>query len=158
MIHRCMECGRPITQGVCDFSRRIYGHPLCMKDMYLLGESGARAEVIDLFLALKSKDFPIVLGYFDGYKQVDLALPGKLYIEIYGSEQQSPGLTMKGHYDSLYTLEQIIPTIFISEAKLANPQTFARLVEELSKACRAMLKTYGYSISSAPPLTAAQLQ
>jgi hypothetical protein len=157
-IHRCLECGRPITLGVHTFSQRIYGHSLCMKDLYLLGESGARAEVIDLYLALKSKHFPIELDYHDGYKQVDIAIPGKLYIEIYGPEQQSPGLTMKGLNDSVYTLEHTIPTIFISEAKLAKPETFVRLVQELSKACRAMLKTYAFSISCAPPLTVAQLQ
>lgn len=157
-IHRCLECGRPLTPGVHAFSQRIYGHSLCMKDLYLLGESGARAEVIDLYLALKSKHFPVVLEYHDGYKKVDLALPGKLYIEIYGPEQQSPGITVKGYCDSDYIVEQIIPTIFISEVKLANPDTFARLVVELSKACRTMLKKYEFFISCTPPLTAVQLQ
>jgi hypothetical protein len=157
-IYRCLECGRVISAGVHVFSRRIYGHSLCMKDLYLLGESGARAEVIDLYLALKSKQFPLVLDYHDGYKQVDLALPDRLYIEIYGPEQQPPGLTMNPFSRSVYTLEKNIPTIFISSEKLGKPETFARLVAELSKACRAMLAPHTHAVSSAPPFTAVQLQ
>jgi hypothetical protein len=157
-IHRCLECGQPLSRGVHEFSRRLYGHSLCMKDQYLLGESGATAETIDLYLALKSRRFPLVLDYFDGHKQVDIALPGKLYIEIYHPDQQAPRQAVNNLVQSVYTLEKKIPTIMISHAMLGNPVTFARLVEELSKACGAMLKAYEFSVSCAPPFTAAQLQ
>ena len=67
-----------------EFSQELYGYSLCMKDQYLLGESGATAQTVDLYLALKARNFPVKLEYFDGYKLVDIAVPGKLYIEVSG--------------------------------------------------------------------------
>jgi hypothetical protein len=155
----CLECRQPISQGVHEFSQRLYGHSLCMKDQYLLGESGADALVVDLYLALKSLDFPLVLEYFDGYRQVDIALPGKLYIEVNASYHSGNWERISDLTESVYSLENKIPTIIISDALLDTPGTFAHAVNELSKACRLMLKpSYEYSVACAPPLTAAQLQ
>ncbi len=158
-MHRCLECGQPISRGVHEFSKRLYGYSLCMKDQYLIGESGASARVVDLYLALKSVNFPLVLEYFDGHKHINIALPGKLYIEIYGPDQHEQGQVMKNLMGSVDILEKKIPTILISNVMLENPVTFARLVTELSKACRAVLKkSREFSVSCAPPFTAAQLQ
>src|SRR5437867_3837319 len=88
-IPHCLECGLPISRGVHEFSQRIYRHSLCMKDQFLIEESGATAQAVDLYLALKSRNFPLVLEYFDGYKHVDIALPGKLYIEVNGGYHQA---------------------------------------------------------------------
>jgi hypothetical protein len=155
----CIECGRPISRGVNEFSHKLYGCSLCMKDQYLLTESGAAAEVVDLYLALKSQNFPVVLGYFDGNKVVDIALPGRLYIEVYGADDPVDLMVMNDAERSVYTKPEKIPTIMISIATLGNPKTFARLVPELSKACRAIMKpVYEFSVACAPPFTAAQLQ
>jgi hypothetical protein len=130
-----------------------------MKDQYLIGESGATAQAVDLYLALKSRSFPVVLEYFDGYKHVDIALPGKLNIEVNGLYHQVDRQAMTDLTRSVYSLERKIPTIIVSNAKLDNPRTFAHVVDELSKACRVMLKpSYEFSVACAPPLTAAQLQ
>ncbi len=126
---RCLECRLPISWGVHEFSQRIYGHSLCMRDQFLLEESGASAHIIDLYLALKQRNFPFVLEYFDGYKQVDLALPGKLYIEINESY-------------NLERLEKNIPTIIIPKTSLENKRSFFRTVEELTKACRVIMGHY----------------
>jgi hypothetical protein len=125
-IPHCLECGLPIAWGVHLFSHRIYGHSLCMKDQYILEESGATARVIDLYLALRSRRFPVVLEYFDEHRYVDIALPEKLYIEVNGS----------GHNSQ----EKNIPTLIISGAMLENPASFDHAVNEVSKVCRLMLK------------------
>jgi hypothetical protein len=157
--HRCLECGQPLSRGVHEFSKRLYGFSLCMKDQYLIGESGASARVVDLYLALKSRNFPLVLEYFDGFKHISIAMPGKMYIEVYGPDQHVQGQMMKNMIGSVDTLEKKIPTILISLVMLENPVTFDRLVSELSKACRAVLrKSREFSVSCAPPFTAVQLQ
>jgi len=158
-IPYCLECRQPIPWGVHVFSQRLYGYSLCMKDQYLIGESGASGQAVDLYLALKSRNFPLVLEYFDGHKQVDMAMPGKLYIEVNGPYHPADRQTMKDLSHAVYSLERKIPTIIISNALLDNPRTFDHVVNELSKACRMMLKPENvYSFTAAPPLTAAQLQ
>jgi hypothetical protein len=156
---QCLECGKPISLGVHEFSQQLYGHSLCMKDQWLIVESGATAQVVDLYLALKSRNFPLVLEYFDGHKHVDIALPGKLYIEVNVAYHQANSQAMTDLTRSVYSLGRKIPTIIISNAIVENPGTFAHVVDELSKACRLMLKPpCEISVACAPPLTAAQLQ
>jgi hypothetical protein len=154
----CLECRQPISQGVHEFSQELYGYSLCMKDQYLLGESGVAAHTIDLYLALKARKFPVKLEYFDGYKHVDIAVPGKLYIEVGGHDlaerQIIAGLAGYGH-----TLEMKIPTILVSNTMLDKKRSFSHVVNELSKACRIILKPdCEFSVACAPPLTEAQLQ
>jgi hypothetical protein len=156
--HYCLECSQPISQGVHEFSQELYGHSLCMKDQYLLGESGVAAHTIDLYLALKARKFPVKLEYFDGYKHVDIAVPGKLYIEVSGQDlaerQIIAGLPGDG-----YPFEKKIPVILVSDDMLDKKRSFSHVVNELSKACRILLKPdCGFSVACAPPLTDAQLQ
>lgn len=155
----CIECGCPVSDGVSEFSQRLYGCAICMKDQYLLSESGVAAEVVDLYLALKSQKFPVVLGHFDGNRLIDIALPGKLYIEIYETEDPVHFRILNDLGNSVHTLQNKIPTIMISMATLSNRKNFARLLPELSKACRAVQKPVcDFSVACAPPFTAAQLQ
>jgi len=153
----CLECGLAISRGVHEFSQRIYGHSLCMKDQYLIEESGATAHVVDLYLALKERNFPIILEYFDGHKHVDMALPGKLYIEVNGPYHLAKQQAMVDLTRSVYSLEKKIPTIIIPNALLENQQSFTHAVEELSKACKVMLGQRSI-LSSMLAVTAAQLQ
>ncbi|MEJ0080589.1 MAG: hypothetical protein WDM78_06440 [Puia sp.] len=154
----CLECRQPISQGVHEFSQELYGYPLCMKDQYLLEESGATAHTVDLYLALKARNFPVKLEYFDGYKHVDIAVPGKLYIEVSGQDLSERQI-LAGLSEDGYTLEMKIPTILIPNAMLDKKRTFSHVVNELSKACRVILNPVcGFTVACAPPLTAAQLQ
>jgi hypothetical protein len=154
----CLECGQPISGGVHEFSQELYGYSLCMKDQFLIEESGATAQAVDLYLALKARNFPVELEYFDGYKHVDIALPGKLHIEVSGyglAENQ----IMAGLAGAEYSSGMKIPTILISNTMLNRKRTFTHVVNELSKACRVMLSpTCGFSVACAPPFTAVQLQ
>ena len=154
----CIECKQPISQGVYEFSQELYGYPLCMKDQFLLGESVASAHIVGLYLALKAKNFPVKLEYFDGCKLVDIAVPGKLYIEVCGYDLKDREI-IAGLGGDGYTLEMKIPTILISKVMLEKEKTFAHVVNELSKACQVILNPCcGFSVACAPPLTAVQLQ
>ncbi len=157
MIMRCLECRMPISWGVHEFSQRIYGHSLCMRDQYLLEESGTTAHIIDLYLELKQRKFPVVLNYCDGFKQVDLAIPGKLYIEIgsIASRQRYNAMTEFAH--SLHSREEKIPTVIIPNSLIENRRTFKHAVEELSKACNVILGR-GSLLSSMIAVKAVQLQ
>ncbi len=136
----CLECGKPVAPGVHLFSRRIYGYTLCMKDQIMIEESGATGLVVDLYLALKSREFPVVLEYFDGRKHIDIALPGKLYIEINGSYHNTTNQILNDLSRTVYSLEKNIPTIIIPNSMLEPPASFAHAVNEISKACRMMLR------------------
>jgi hypothetical protein len=126
----CLECGQPISRGVHLFSRRIYGHSLCIKDMIRIDESGAIARAVDLYLALKARSFPVVLEYWDDHKHVDIALPGKLFIEVNGPYHNTRNQIMT----------DLTPTIIIPNSMLENPTLFEHAVNEISKACRLVLK------------------
>jgi hypothetical protein len=136
----CLECGQPISRGVHLFSRRIYGHSLCMKDQWKLEESGATGRTIDLYLSLKSRNFPVALEYWDGYKHVDIALPGKLYIEVNGPYHNSRNQIMTDLTRTVFSLEKNIPTIIIPHSMLENAALFEHAVNEISKACRMVMK------------------
>jgi hypothetical protein len=139
---RCLECRLPISWGVHEFSQRIYGHSLCMRDQFLIEESGASAHVIDLYLTLKQRNFPVVLEYFDGHRKVDLAIPGKLYIEINGSYNLERYRIPTDLTSYVYSPERNIPTIIIPKASLENKRRFVHTAEELCKACRVILGHY----------------
>lgn len=155
----CIECGKPISWGVHVFSHRIYGHSLCLKDQCAITETGADGLTVDLYLALKARKFPLILEYHDGQKQVDMALPGKLYIEVNKPRQQNNREAMQELASSVFSLEKKIPTIVISDTMLENSTSFEHVVRELSKACNIMLKpVHDYSFNIAPPVTLVQMQ
>jgi hypothetical protein len=139
-IPHCLECGQPISRGVHLFSRRIYGHSLCMKDQCRIDESGATAQAVDLYLELKARSFPVVLEYWDGHKHVDIALPGKLYIEVNGPYHNTRNQIMTDLTRTVFSLEKNIPTIIIPNSMLENPRSFELAVNEISKACQLVLK------------------
>jgi hypothetical protein len=111
-----------------------------MKDQIMIEESGATGLAVDLYLALKSQEFPVLLEYFDDYKHIDIALPGKLYIEINGSYHNTSNQIMTDLSRTVYSLEKNIPTIIIPNSMLERPASFAHAVNEISKACRMMLR------------------
>jgi hypothetical protein len=122
-------------------------------------ESGAPGRTIDLYLALKSRNFPLVLAYFDGQKHIDIAMPGNLFIEVHERRRQNKSQALNDLTSSVYSLEKKIPTIIISDTMLENPDSFEFVVSELSKACIMVLKHVpARSFTVSPPLTVSQLQ
>ncbi len=153
----CLECGMPISPGVHSFSQRIYGHSLCMRDLFMIEESGATARTVDLYLALKSLGFPLVLEYFDGFRRVDMALPDKLYIEVNELDHHDHFHSIMDLSRTVDSLEKNIPVIVISQSLLERRISFNHAVQEISKACVLMLKKPKIT-ERIPMLTAAQLQ
>jgi hypothetical protein len=153
----CAECGAPISWGVYDFSQEVFGCPLCLKHQVFNTESCATPWAKNLYLALKSCRIPVVLEYFDGHKLVDIALPGKLYIEINGPDHYNSIQAMTDLTRSVYSLQENIPTISIPNYLLENPETFKLTVEQLTKACRTLLVKSSFW-ELAHTLTPVQLQ
>lgn len=155
----CLECRQPISAGVHEFSQELYGYSLCMKDQYYLEESGATAQSIDLYLALKARNFPVKLDYFDGYKRIGIAVPGKLFIEVSGHDYVTEWETICSLANTEDQKKLKVPVIIVSNGMLETKRTFSRVVNELSKACRVILQPdCGFSSYSAPPWTTVQLQ
>jgi hypothetical protein len=155
--HYCLECGLPVSEGLYTFSQHVYGHSLCMRDLYVLEESGIQARVIDLYLALKSRKFPLELGHFDGYRRVDMAIPDTLYIEITGSGQDEFQEILSELMGTSEGSPRNIPSVVIPAEMLEKPLSFQYAVEEIAKVCRMMQKK-PLLTSIAPQLSRVQLQ
>lgn len=123
----------------------------------MIEESGATAHTIDLYLALKEENFPVVLNYFDGHKEVDLAIPGKLHIEITDPYHELRLQAMINLPGSVYSLGKNIPTVIIPNSMLKNRRTFTHAVKELTKACNVVLGQNSL-LSSALAIQSVQLQ
>ncbi len=72
---QCIDCQQNVSWRLHEFSLREFGHSLCMKCRYKMDRSGATDYAIGLYLALKSRNIPVVLEYNDGNKTVDIAIP-----------------------------------------------------------------------------------
>lgn len=134
---KCIECQQPISRGVQEYSLKEFGYALCMPCQDKLVDSKATDPAIDLYLALKSRNLPVVLEYHDGHKRVDIAIPGKLYIEVNGGYHNTRRQALTDLTRTVYSLKDHIPTIPIPNHLLTNPRTFEETVEKLAKACRA---------------------
>ena len=135
-IYQCLECGVSISKGIHQFSRDIHGVPLCIQHQLWIAGSGATDEAIILYFALKSNKVPVILGYSDSRKKIDIALPGKLYIEVddknhYGSEQ--PLTEFPGTY---YSWKEKIPTIRIPISVIHDLYKLRIIVDRLAEMCR----------------------
>lgn len=134
----CLECGKQLTDGISEFSIDVYGYPLCLKHQAYIDESSAAQHAIDLYFALKSKKIPVVLEYWDGRKHVDIAIPGKLYIEVNGVHHYQSIQALIDLKQSVCDLKENISTIFVPDYLLDHPAMFRLTVEELVMACRSL--------------------
>jgi hypothetical protein len=133
---QCIECHQNVSWGVHEFSQREFGYCLCMKCQYKLDRSKATDYAKELYLALKSRNIHVVLEYNDGNKTVDIAIPGKLYIEVNGGYHNTKKQALTDLTRSVYSLDKHIPTIPIPNYLLNDPHTFYQTVSKLIKACR----------------------
>jgi len=132
-LYTCLHCGKTITKGVHDFSNDVYGVSLCLKDQVLLIESTASQEAKDLFLALRFNNIPAELEYHDGTKTFDIAIPGKLYIEVDEQEQDSNGSALCDLLaNSSSSNQDSIPTIKIPHFIVNCPNLFRKTVDGLT--------------------------
>lgn len=141
----CLECGKQLTEGISEFSMDVYGYPLCLKHQTFINESAAAQHAIDLYFALKTKKIPVVLEYWDGYKHVDIAIPGKLYIEVNGVHHYESIQALIDLRRTVYSLKENISTILVPNYLLDHPAMFRLTVEELAKACRSLINPIPFS-------------
>ena len=153
----CIECGKSLSAGVHDFSLEVFGHPLCMRHQAIIMESGVSEQATYLYLALRSRDLPFVLSYFDGQKNVDMAIPGKLNIEVCGVHESLNKLAVPTLTPVIHTASFNIPTIVIPDCLFQNPKTFRKTLDELTKYCRPLINQSSF-YHLAHTLTPSQLQ
>ena len=153
----CIECSKSLSEGVHDFSLEVFGHPLCMRHQAIIMESGVSEQATYLYLALRSRDLPFVLSYFDGFKNVDMAIPGKLHIEVSGKHTSIGKIAMNTASPSVLSSKFNIPTIVIPDCLFQNPGTFHKTVDELAKYCLPLISQSSF-YHLAHSLSRAQLQ
>lgn len=87
MTKQCCECGEYLTSGVISFSCENYGLSLCIVHQKWIDfmQSRTTEETIRLYFALKERGVPAKMEKFDGFKQIDIAIPdAKVNIEVDG--------------------------------------------------------------------------
>lgn len=139
-VLNCMECGKSLTQGVKAFSLDVFGYPLCVKHQVSIAESGASPQAVALYFALKLEKIPVILEYWDGHKHVDIALPGRLYIEVNGSQHCESLQALIDLRRTVYSLEENVSTILVPNYLLDHPGMFRATVKELTKACKLLMR------------------
>jgi very-short-patch-repair endonuclease len=81
----CVECGAHETNSVLLYSIRNFGVPLCVYHQQWIRTVDTTPENVKLYLALKQQGVPAKLEKLDGYKTIDIAIPGcKVNIEVDG--------------------------------------------------------------------------
>jgi hypothetical protein len=131
-LYTCLHCGKSISNGIFEFSIDVYGVPLCLKDQVLLIESSASQEAKDLFLALRYHKIPVELEYHDGNKTFDIAIPGKLYIEVEGVQKDETATVQADLFSLPATETGRIPTIKIPHYIVNSPNLFKKTVDGLA--------------------------
>jgi hypothetical protein len=137
----CLECGRSLSPGVYDYSSDVFGIPLCLKHQEWISASDVSKEAISLYFALKANGVPVVLEWADKQKTVDMAIPGKLYIEVDGEDQQEPDQALIDFSRSIDSWKDRIPTFRVSNALIRNSYYLSLIVDKLTELARDLKKT-----------------
>jgi hypothetical protein len=64
--HYCLECGKPISDGLYEFSTEVYRFPLCSHHLYLIEKRGITDQALRLYFSLKKSEFPETRQYPTG--------------------------------------------------------------------------------------------
>jgi hypothetical protein len=139
--YHCLECGNSISVGVMEFSTEVHGVSLCLKHQIWISESEASAEAVSLYYALKSNKIPVELEFWDGTKTIDIAIPGKLYIQLDGEQHYEAEEALAGLLRDLHAWKDEIPTFKISNSHLRNQYHFEMIVDRLTDICEEFKKT-----------------
>ena len=134
-IYQCLECGKTISEGVHIFSTKVHGFPLCLKHQCWIVESNASLEAKAVYFALRYNSLPVVLEYSDGKFIKDVAIPGKLFIEVDSREQQVSEEAFTNLFLDFYSWKEQIPTFKMPKATVNNPDQFRHTVNRLVQIC-----------------------
>ena len=77
-MSNCIECGKSLTLKVMEYSSENYGVLLCIEHQNWIEyiSTITTEETIRLYFALKERGVPAQIEKFDGYKHIDIAIPG----------------------------------------------------------------------------------
>jgi hypothetical protein len=134
-IYQCLECQKTISEGVHIFSTKVHGFPLCLRHQCWIVESNASPEAKAVYFALKYNRLPAVLEYSDGNKTTDVAIPGKLLIEMDARQSHITDEAFTDLFLDFYSWKGQVPTFKIPKATVNNPNQFKQTVNRLVALC-----------------------
>jgi len=139
--HLCLECGASLSEGVYTYSIDTYGFPLCQAHQRWLDSARVAEEAIKLYFALKLSNLPVELEHNDGKKTIDIAVPGKLYIELDGPFNSSNDQALTDLLRSFYSLKGGIATVRIPSEFINSHYEFNLILDRLVEICTDLKKT-----------------
>src|SRR5260221_14254356 len=110
---KCKMCNETIPQEVHKFSIDKFRYPLCKKHQVFFDKPCISEESMHIYFALKKYNIPVVIEYWDNYKKIDIAIPGKLYIEVDGIHHYEPDIALTDLLRSFHAWRKKIPTFRI---------------------------------------------
>src|ERR1700730_11386674 len=140
-LYHCLECGNSITLGVNNFSMEVHGVPLCLKHQNWFNESMASPKAVSLYFALKSNNIPGILEFWDGKNTIEIAMPGKLYIEVVGDKYSQPDQAFTDFLRTFRDSKDKIPTFRVSKEHVRNSYHFEIIVDRLTDLYKEFKKT-----------------
>jgi|KBSMisStaDraftv2_1062788.scaffolds.fasta_scaffold00122_46 very-short-patch-repair endonuclease len=139
--HLCLECGASLSEGVYTYSIDTYSFPLCQAHQRWLDGARTTEEAIKLYFALKLSNIQAELEYHDGHKTVDIAVPGKLYIEVDGPYHNDSDQALTDLLRSFYSLKDGIATVRIPNELINSHYEFNLILDRLVEICTDLKKT-----------------
>lgn len=140
-IYQCLECGKTLSEGVHIFSTKVHGFPLCLKHQCWIVESNASPEAKAIYFALKYNHLPAVLEYEDGNKIQDVAIPGKLFIEVDTRHRSLNDEAFTDLFLDFHSWKDKIPTFKLPKNTVNNPVEFRYTVNRLVELCLEFKRT-----------------
>jgi hypothetical protein len=140
-LYHCLECGNPISTGVHEFSTEVHGHGLCLKHQAWLNESTVSDETIILYLCFKANRLPVKLEFWNGEKAIDIAIPGKMYIEVEETVDSDAAQALQDFLAVFHNNKNGIPTLRISVAQIQNFHELEIIVDGITEVCMELQKT-----------------
>ncbi len=139
-IHQCLECGKPISEGVHIFSTKVHGFPLCLKHQCWIVESNASPEAKAVYFALKYNHLPAVLEYADGNNTRDVAIPGQLFIEMDAKQNEISEQAFTDLFLDFYSWNGQVPVFKMPTSAVNDPSQFKHTVNRLVELCTELRK------------------
>lgn len=137
--YSCHACGTAISQIEHTISKRNHQLSLCTNHQNLLKPSKATPYAKMLFLRLLLRNLPVELEYNDkGKKTVDIAIPGKLYIEVEGRHHDEAKYALRDLTRLIYSLESGIVTIRIPNQLIYEKLYFEEALNKLAKLAKSL--------------------
>jgi hypothetical protein len=140
-FYQCLECGKIITEGVNIFSTKVHGFPLCLSHQCWIVESNASPEAKAVYFALKYNKIPVILEWEDKNHVADVAIPGKLLIEMTLKDDRRQEERLTELARDFYSWKEEVPTFQISRSTVNSPRQFKHTINRLVELCMEFKKT-----------------